>query len=56
MPYNILERHGKYAVENRNTHYLLAKGTTLGKAKAQMRLLYSKEPALKNNQKLIKKF
>jgi len=52
MPYNILERHGKYAVENKNTHHLLAKGTTLGKAKAQMRLLYSKELS----SKLIKKF
>jgi len=56
MPYNILEHHGKYSVENKNTYHLLSKGTTLGKAKAQMRLLYSKEPALKHNQKLIKKF
>lgn len=39
-----------------NTTHLLAKGTTLGKASAQMRMIYSKDPALKKNQKLIKKF
>ena len=56
MPYSILEHHGKYSVQNVNTHHLFSKGTTLGKAKAQMRLLYSKEPALKQHSKLIKKF
>jgi hypothetical protein len=50
MPYKLLKHNGKYSVENKNTHHLFSKGTTFGKAKAQMRLLYSKEP------KLIKKY
>jgi hypothetical protein len=51
MPYGLLQHGKKYSVENKNTHHLFSKGTTLGKAKAQMRLLYSKEPKI-----VIKKF
>lgn len=57
MPYKIISHNGLYSVENVNTNHLFSKGTTLGKAKAQMRLLYSKEqPGLKQHSKLIKKF
>ena len=61
MPYSIIEHHRKggkpsYSVQNKNTHHLFSKGTTLGKAKAQMRLLYSKETGLASHSKLIKKF
>jgi hypothetical protein len=54
MPYTILEYAGvntpkKYSVENKNTKHLFSKGTTLSKAKAQMRLLYKAEKLKKSS-------
>ena len=43
MPYGLLQHSKKWSVENKNTHHLFSKGTTLGKAKAQLRLLYGIE-------------
>ena len=43
MPYKLLEHKGKWSVENKQTKHLFSKGTSLGKARAQMRLLYGVE-------------
>jgi len=43
MPYQLLEHNKKWSVENKQTKHLFSKGTTLAKARAQMRLLYGAE-------------
>ena len=47
MPYSIIQHGGKYSVENVQTKHLFSKGTTLGKAKSQMRLLMGVEHGMK---------
>lgn len=52
MPYEILSvGHGKYSVENKQTKHLFSKGTTLAKARSQMRLLYGVEHGMKPKSK-----
>jgi hypothetical protein len=43
MPYSISKKGKGYQVKNKKTGKIKAKNTTLKKAKAQVRLLYSKE-------------
>ena len=45
MPYHLIKTDNGYGVMggNPNAKKMFSKGTTMGKAKAQMRLLYSKE-------------
>ena len=43
MPYKILKHGNKYSVINKQTKRVASKGTTLIKAKKQLRLLYMLE-------------
>ena len=51
MPYKLIEHAGKYSVENKETGHKFSKGTSLTKAKAQMRLLEGIHYGMKINKK-----
>ena len=57
MPWKVVKVPNKkrYKVVNIKTGKVKAKGTTLRKARAQIRLLYSKEPSLRRKKRKVRK-